>query len=89
MGDRLATTDMGQKQGAAVPLFLGDMRRSEAEQGRRSTSIPSGILIHPAKGNIDIGGKVETGVVAFFGGEQGPNIKRVVGRGLPPCQVSY
>jgi len=51
MGDHLATIDMGRKEGeAAVPL--SGQRDGSASNtmwpGPRSTSIPSGILIHPA-----------------------------------------
>jgi len=51
MGDRLATTDMGRKEGAAVPLSVGELHGSPSNTmwpGPRPTSIPSGILIHPA-----------------------------------------
>jgi len=47
MGDRLATTDMGRKEGAAVPLLGGAGSSSNTMwPGPRSTSIPSGSLIH-------------------------------------------
>jgi len=51
MGDRLATIDMGQKVGGAVPLFRGAEYPSNTMlPGTRPTSVglPSGILIHPA-----------------------------------------
>jgi len=57
MGDRLATIDMGQKVGAAVPLSMGGEAGSTSNTmlpGCRPTSVPcgslivsSGILIHP------------------------------------------
>ena len=43
MGDRLATIDIGQKVGAAVPLSV----RQLGPHGPRPISVPSGILIHP------------------------------------------
>jgi len=63
MGDRLATIDMGQKEGAVVPLSEGGRAGPIYTQcrlgrelgphltmssGPRSTSVPSDILIHPA-----------------------------------------
>jgi len=50
MGDRLATIDMGRKLGEeAVPL-LGEAGSppNTKSTGPRPTSIPSGILLHPA-----------------------------------------
>jgi len=50
MSDRLATVDMGRKEGAAVP-FRGLGAGSPSNTvwpGLRPTSVPSGILIHPA-----------------------------------------
>jgi len=53
MGDRLATIDMGLKEGAAAPLSdgAGEGARSSSNTmwpGPSSTSVPSGILMHPA-----------------------------------------
>jgi len=42
MGDRLVTTDMGRKVGAAVPLSVGG-----AGSPSDMSPVPSGILIHP------------------------------------------
>jgi len=50
MGDRLATIDMGRKVGAAVPLFgegAGSLSNTMWPEPR-PTSVPSGILTHPA-----------------------------------------
>jgi len=48
MGDRLATIDIGRKFGA-VPLLEGAGPSSNTmSSGLRPTSVPSGILIHPA-----------------------------------------
>jgi len=48
---RLATTDMGQKLGAAVPRTLGTAELGphlpQRGQGRARTSMPNFILIHP------------------------------------------
>jgi len=50
VGDRLATIDMGQKQGGCCDPFWGQLgpHLTYCRLGQRSTSIPSGILIHPA-----------------------------------------
>ena len=51
MGDRLATIDMGRKLGQALPPFWGGGAGSPSNTmslGPRPTSLPSGILIHPA-----------------------------------------
>jgi len=45
---RLATTDMGQKLGDAVPLSGGSGSLHNSVAWLRPTSIPSGSLIHPA-----------------------------------------
>jgi len=49
MGDRLATIDMAQKVGTAVPLSMWELQSpSNTMSSRpRPTSVPSGILIHP------------------------------------------
>ena len=49
IGDHLATTDTGQKVGAAVPLSVGGAGSpsNTMSHGPRPTSTPSGILIHP------------------------------------------
>jgi len=49
MADRLATIDMGQKEGLLCP-FRGETwsPSNTMRPGPRSTSVPSGILIHPA-----------------------------------------
>ena len=51
IGDHLATIDMGHKEGgAAVPLSVGGVGSpcNTMSPGPRPTSVPSGILIHPA-----------------------------------------
>jgi len=54
MGDRLATIDMGRKVGgelrAAVPLSVGraGSPSNTVSPEPRPTSVPRGILIHPA-----------------------------------------
>ena len=55
MGDSLAI-DMGGKVGAAVPLF-GEIGgpSNNAAWTEAYTSVPSGILIHPAMATIDMG----------------------------------
>jgi len=50
MGDRLTTIDMGRKLGGSAS-FMGRGARSPSTQcplGPRPSSLPSGILIHPA-----------------------------------------
>ena len=49
MGDRLATIDMGQTEGGAVPLSRGaGSPFNTMSSGPRPTSTPSSIFIHPA-----------------------------------------
>jgi len=50
MGDRLATIDVGQKEGGAVPLSVGGAGSpsNTMSPGLRPTGVPSGILIHLA-----------------------------------------
>jgi len=50
MGDHLAIIDMGRKAGAAVPFSVGEAGSpsNTISPGPRPTSVPSGILIHPA-----------------------------------------
>ena len=49
MGDRLATTDMGRKVGVLCPFPLGELGpHNTMSPGPKPTSVPSGILIHPA-----------------------------------------
>jgi len=51
MGDPFATIDMGRKFGGAVPPLFGGVSwvpSSTMWPGPRPTSIPSGILVHPA-----------------------------------------
>ena len=48
---RLATIDMGRKVGAAAPLSVGGGQLGPhltMSPGPKPTSVPSGILIHPA-----------------------------------------
>jgi len=50
MGDRLATTDMGRKEGRGCCAPFGGGAGSPSKTmwpGPRSTFVPSGILIHP------------------------------------------
>ena len=51
MGDRLSTIDMDRKVGAVVPRSIGGGAGSPSNTmwpGPRTTSMPSGIWIHPA-----------------------------------------
>ena len=86
MGDRLTTIDMGQKLGV-VPLFReGSWAPSNTMlPGPRPTSVPSGILIHPAFGHNRHVPKIGGGC-APFGGELGPYLTQH-GRGgpMPTC----
>jgi len=98
IGDRLATADMGQKwEGAAVPLFLGGGRAGSPSNtmspGTRPTSVPSGILIHPAvwpQKTLERQKKIGGVVPPFLGG--GELVFHLtqsrLGRGLPPYQVA-
>jgi len=56
---RLATTNMGRKWGVVPPFWEGaGSPSSTIWHGPRPTSIPSGILIHPAIWTIDMGRKL-------------------------------
>ena len=51
MGDRLATIDIGRKEGGCCAPFGGGRAESPSNTtwpGPRSNSVPSGIFIHPA-----------------------------------------
>ena len=61
MGDRLATIDMGRKL-AAVPFGGSGSLSNTMWPGPWSTSIPSGILIHPAVWPQYIGRKLGAAV---------------------------
>jgi len=82
---------MGRKFGGCVP-FLGGGAWSPSNTmwlGPRPTSVPSGILIHPAVRPQQTW--VENGGLCFLGGA-GPHLTQCglglgrLGRGLPPCQ---
>ena len=59
--------------------------------GPGPTSVPSGILTHPAVWHNRNGPKLgEGGYVPFLGGGLGPHLTQSrLGRGLPPYQVAY
>jgi len=75
---RLATTDVGRKLGAAVPLFGEGGAGSPSNRmwpGPRPTSVLSGILIHPAFGHNTWAEKWGWLCPLFFlGGELGTHI---------------
>ena len=69
MVDRLATIDMGRKVAGAVLLFKGEELAPPSNTmspGSRPTSVPSGILIHPAVWPPDMGRKL--GALPLFRG---------------------
>ena len=77
IGDRLATIDMDQKEGAAVPLSGGSWAPS--------AYVPSGIWIHPAVWPQQI--SAENWGLCPFGGELGPHLTQCgVDRVLPPTK---
>ena len=82
---------MGQTLGGVgVRFFLGraGSPSNTKSPGPRPTSIPSGILVHPAVWPaMDIGRKLG-GLCPFRGGELGPHLTQCcLGWGLPPYQV--
>jgi len=57
--------------------------------GPRFTSVPSGILIHPAVWPQQTWAKYLVGAVPFFWGQQGPHrTQSRLGRGLPTYHLS-
>jgi len=90
---RLATIDTGGKFGGSAPFLergeLGPQSPSTTKSpGPRPTSIPSGILIHPAIWPQQIWTK-NWGCVPLEEGELGPQPKQCgQGRGLLASQVS-
>jgi len=88
----VATIDMGRKQGGVVPLSRGERRAGSPSNtmwlGPKSTSVPSGVFIHPAFGHNRHGPK--TGVVSILGGRElrSHPTQRRLGRGLPRYQVA-
>jgi len=73
MGDRLATIDMGRKEGV-VPLWgeLGP-HLTQCCLGR-GTSLPSGILIHPAVWPQQVWTQKLGGCAPILGGGVGPHL---------------
>jgi len=87
----LATIDMGRKLGGCVPFFGGAASPSNTMlPGPRPTSVPSGILIHPAIWPQYMGRKLGGCCAPLSGeGELGPHVTRChLGQGLPQCQIS-
>jgi len=81
--------DMVRKLGA-VSLFRGelDLPSNIMSPRPRRTSLPSGILIHPAVWPQQTRAE-NWGLCSFGGGELGLHLKQCgQGRGLPPCHVS-
>ena len=83
----LATTDMGRKLGGGWPCpFLGGLApHPTMSPGPRSTSIASGILIHPAVWPFGHNGQGrKLGSVHLWGGRAGPHLAQCgLRRGLP------
>ena len=87
MGDRLATTDMGQKLGGLCPFWKGGAGSSSntMSPGPRPTIVPSGILIHPA---VLPQHRPKIGGCAPWGGAGSKSNTMLPGRGLPSYQVA-
>ena len=76
MGNRLVTIDMGRKVGDAEALSLGELGLHLTQcrpGGPWSTSVPSGILIHPAIWPQQTPAE-NLGGVPPFQGELGPHV---------------
>jgi len=87
MGDCLAKIDMGRKRGGAVTLSgRGWAPSNTIWPGSRSTTVPSGMLIHPSVWPQQTWAK-NWRLCPFWGGVAGPHLTQC-GRGLPACQVS-
>jgi len=94
MGDRLVTMNTGRKEGAAKYTKAMDQEGADGSlsntmwPGPSSTSIPSGILIHPAIWLQQSRAENWKAAVPRWG-ELGPHLTQCGrGRGLPPCQLS-
>jgi len=77
MGDRLTTRDMGKKSGLLYPFPCGvaGSPSNTTSPGLRPTSLPSGILIHPAVWPQQTWAK--NWQLCPFGGEPGPRPTRI------------
>ena len=86
----LATIDTGRKWKGALPLFWGGESRSPSNTmslGPRPTSIPSGILVHPAISPQQIWAE-NWGCAPLGRGKLGPHLTQCgQSRGLPACSV--
>ena len=90
IGDRLATVDVGQKGRLLCPFAGGgSWAPSNTMWPRpRSTSLPSGILIHPSVWPQQTWAENSMGLCPFGGGVC-PHLRQCgQGRGLPPYQVA-
>ena len=86
----LATIEIGQKFGELCPLFWGRGAgyTSNMLLGPRPTSLPSGILIHPAIWPQQIRTENWGGCAPLEERELGPHLTQCgQGRGLTACQV--
>ena len=90
MGDRLATINIGRREGAAVPLFGG------GEMGPIKHDVAWAEIYLRIKWHLDPSSRLATvdmgrklGAVPFYwGGELGPHLTQCgLGQGLSPCQV--
>jgi len=82
-GNRLATIDTGRKVGSAVPLLGGAGSPSNTMlSGPRPTSLPSGILIHPAVWPQQVWTENQAVVPLLW--ELGPHLGLTVWRGPRP-----
>jgi len=94
---------MGRKEGDRAP-FTGELGQRLTQflwPGPRSTSVPSGIFIHPAVWLQSRGPKIgrwlcsflwaeNWGLFTFRGEELGPHLTQCrLSRGLPPYQVAF
>ena len=88
MGDRLTTIYMGRTVGAAVPSFFcrgAEYLSHTMSPGPRPTSVPSGILIHPAVWPQQTWAKNWGGAVPLLGSHL---TQCGMGRGLLPYQMA-
>jgi len=92
MGNRLAAIDKGWKVAAVVSLSVGGAEFPSITMwpGPRATSVPSGILIHPAVWHNRHGPKSWGCCAPYFWGRWvTPHLTHCRrGRGLPPYQVA-
>jgi len=90
MGDRWATIDTGQKQGAVMPPFVWELSPHLTRVARAEVYLHTKWHLDPSSRLATIHGtKMGTAVPPFLG-EMGSHLTQCrLGRGLPPYQMTF